>query len=108
MEYDGQSEWVFTQIDGARTRIGKYADESANARELRINLHAAVKKPVRTVIAGKVYILEIRAFEKDGEHAFEVSVDPAPKLDPAVAPKFTAKQGQYLGLYSTTTRRSTA
>ena len=31
-----------------------------------------------------------------GEDAFEVSIDPAPKLDPLIAPSFTAKQGQYL------------
>ncbi len=36
-------------------------------------------------------------------HAFEVSIDPAPKLDPSIAPSFTAKQGQYLAfIYSYT------
>jgi DNA-binding MarR family transcriptional regulator len=34
--------------------------------------------------------------ESSGEDAFEVSIDPAPKLDPSVVPAFTAKQGQYL------------
>jgi len=48
------------------------------------------------VIGGKVYILRVRVFERFGEDAFEVSIDPAPKLDPSVAPPFTAKQGQYL------------
>jgi len=46
------------------------------------------------VIGGKVYILHV--FESFGADAFEVSIDPAPKLDPSVAPPFTAKQGQYL------------
>jgi DNA-binding MarR family transcriptional regulator len=48
------------------------------------------------VIGGKVYILHVRVFESFGEDAFEVSIDPAPKLDPSVVPPFTAKQGQYL------------
>ena len=63
---------------------------------MRGNLYAAAKKPARTVIAGQVYLLKVRAFERFGEDCFEVSIDPAPKLDPAIAPKFSAKQGQYL------------
>ena len=63
---------------------------------MRANLYAATKKPVRTVIGGKVYILHVRVFESLGGDAFEVSIDPAPKLDPSVLPPFTAKQGQYL------------
>jgi len=76
--------------------IANYASSSADAQELRGNLNAAAKKPVRTVIGGKVYILKVRVYESFGEDAFEVSVIPAPKLDPSVAPSFTAKQGQYL------------
>jgi len=94
---------AFAQIDNARTRIANFADYGADARELRANLHAATKKSVRTVIGGKVYILHVSAFESSGEDAFEVSIDPAPKLDPSVAPRFTAKQGQYLAfLYNYT------
>ncbi len=89
-------EWVFAPIDGASVGIANYESSSANAKELRGNLNAAAKKPVRTVIDGKVYILRVRVFESFGEDAFEVNVDPAPKLDPSVAPSFTAKQGQYL------------
>ena len=87
---------AFAQIDDARTRIANFEDSSTDAKELRANLYAATKKPVRTVIGGKVYILRVRVFERFGEDAFEVSIDPAPKLDPSVAPPFTAKQGQYL------------
>ena len=64
--------------------------------ELRANLCAAAKRPVRTVLNGKVYILKVRVFESIGEDAFAVSIEHAPKLDPSVAPSFTAKQGQYL------------
>jgi repressor LexA len=87
---------AFAQIDGARTRIANFEDSSADAKELRVNLCAAAKKPVRTVIGGRVYILQVRAVGTSREDAFEVSIDPAPKLDPSVAPAFTAKQGQYL------------
>ena len=87
---------AFAQIDDARTRIANFADSSTDARELRSNLYAATKKSVRTVIGGKVYVLQVRVAESLGEDAFEVSIDPAPKLDPFVVPPFTAKQGQYL------------
>ena len=87
---------AFAQIDGARTRIANFEDSSSNAKELCANLYAATKKPVRTVIGGKVYILQVRAAGSSSEYAFEVSIDPAPKLDPSVVPAFTAKQGQYL------------
>jgi len=87
---------AFAQIDDARTRIANFEDSSTDAKELRANLYAATKKPFRTVINGKVYILHVRVFESVGEDAFEVSIDPAPKLDPSVVPPFTAKQGQYL------------
>jgi len=87
---------AFAQIDGARTRIANFGDSSTDARELRANLLAATEKPVRTAIGGKAYVLHVRVLESLGEDAFEVSIDLAPKLDPSVAPKFTAKQGQYL------------
>ena len=90
---------AFAQIDGARTRIANFEDSSTDAKELRANLYAAAKKPVRTVIGGKVYILHVRVFESFGEDAFEVSIDPAPKLDPSVAPPFTAKAGSVSGLH---------
>jgi SOS-response transcriptional repressor LexA len=35
-------------------------------------------------------------FESVGDDAFAVSIDLAPRLDPSIAPSFTAKQGQYL------------
>ena len=95
---------AFAQIDDARTRIANFEDTSTNAKELRANLYAATKKPVRTVIGGKVYILQVRVLKSFGEDAFEVTIDPAPKLDPSVAPPFTAKQGQYLAFIYNYTR----
>lgn len=87
---------AFAQIDGVRTRIANFEDSSTNAKELRANLYATTQKPVRTVIGGKVYVLQVRVVECVGEDGFEVSIEPAPKLDPSVVPPFTARQGQYL------------
>ena len=70
-----------------------YKSSSTDAKELRQNLYAATKKPVRTAFGGHAYILKVRVFESFGEDVFAVSIDPAPKLD---RPLFTAKQGQYL------------
>ena len=78
---------------------------------MRKDLSAAAKNPVRTVIGGQVCILKVRVFESFGEDAFEVTINPAPKLDPAIAPSFTAKQGQYLAFihnYTKIHRQATA
>ena len=96
VESKDRREWVFAQTEGTRTRIANYESSGSDAEELRGNLFAAAKKPVRTVFDGKVYILKVRRFESFGAGAFEVIIDPAPKLDPSIAPSFTAKQGQYL------------
>jgi hypothetical protein len=88
--------WVFAYKSGMGIGIANYKRSSADAKELRGNLYGAAKKAVRTVVGGQVYILKVRVFESFGEDAFEVSMVPAPKLDPSVAPTFTAKQGQYL------------
>jgi len=77
-------------------KIANLPSTGADAKELRANLYAAAKKPIRIVVAGKVYILKVRIFESFGEDAFTVSIDPVSKPDPSVAPKFTEKQGQYL------------
>ena len=96
VEYKDGREWVFANQGGIGIGIANYTSSSADAKELRGNLYAAAKKPVRTVIGGQVYILKVGVFESFGEDAFAVSIDPAPKLDPSIAPPFTAKQGQYL------------
>jgi repressor LexA len=111
VEYKDGREWVFANIGGAGIGIANYESSGADAEELRGNLYAAAKKPVRTVIDGKVYILKVRVSESFGEDAFEVTIEPAPKLDPSIAPSFTAKQGQYLAFiynYTTMHRRPPA
>ena len=96
VRYKDHREWVFADKSGIRIRIANYTSSSSDGKELRENLDAAAKKPVRTVIDGQVYVLKVRVFESFGEDAFEVTIDLAPKLDQSIAPSFTAKQGQYL------------
>jgi hypothetical protein len=92
---DGR-EWVFAYRDGAGIGIANYPSAGPDAKELRGNLSAAAKRPVRAVVGGRVYILTVRVFESFDEPAFTVSIDPALKLDSSIAPAYTAKQGQYL------------
>jgi hypothetical protein len=89
-------ESVFAQKGRTGFSIARYKSSSADAEELRGDLYAAAKKSRRTVFDGHVYILKVGIFDSFGEDAFSVSIDPAPKLDAATAPKFTAKQGQFL------------
>jgi DNA-binding MarR family transcriptional regulator len=96
VEYKDRREWVFANLGATSIGIANYASSGAEAKELRRDLYAAAKKLVRTVIGGQVCILRVRVFESFGEDAFEVTIDAAPKLDPSIAPSFTAKQGQYL------------
>lgn len=90
------SDWVFARKGGLRERIATFRGSGADAKELRLNLAAAARKPVRTAIAGKLYVLKVRAEDCLGEVAFDITIDPAPERDPAVAPSFTPRQGQYL------------
>jgi len=96
VEYKDSREWVFANQGGVGIGIANYARSGADAKELRGNLYAAAKKPVRTVVGGQVYLLKVRVFDSFGEDAFAVSIDLAAKPDPSIAPSFTAKQGQYL------------
>ena len=96
VEYNDGCECVFATKGGVGFGIANYTSSSADAKELRGNLYAAAKRPVRTVVGGQVYILKVSVFERFGEDAFAVSINPAPRLDPSIAPSFTTKQGQYL------------
>jgi hypothetical protein len=96
IEHKDRREWVFMMKDGAGIPIANYASSSADARELRENLYEASKKSIRTAIEGKVWIVKVRVSDSFGEDAFEVTMEPAPGLDPSVPPRFTKKQGQYL------------
>lgn len=96
VNYKDGREWVFAHKGAIGIRIANYESSSSDGKELRGNLYAAAKKPVRSVIGGQVYLLKVTVFESFGEDAFAVSIELAPKLDPSITPSFTAKQGQYL------------
>jgi hypothetical protein len=96
VEHKNGREWVFMVTGGSGIPIANYASSSADAKELRGNLYAARKKPLRTAIAGKVWIIKVRVYDSFSEDAFEVTFDPAPALDPSAALPLTKKQGQYL------------
>lgn len=104
VEYKDGREWVIANKGAVGISIANYKSSSIDAKELRGNLYAAAKKPVRTVIGGQVYILKVGIFDSFGEDAFAVSIDLAPKLDPSNTPSFTAKQGQYLAFIYNYTR----
>jgi LexA DNA binding domain-containing protein len=96
VEYKDGQDWVFMKKDDLAIKIAKYPSSGRDAKELRASLYAAAKKPVRSVIAGKVYVLKVHVLENFGEDAFSVAMDVAPRLDSSIAPVFTTKQGQYL------------
>ena len=96
VEYKDGREWVFLRKGETAYAASNFASSSRDAKELRENLDAARKKPVRTAIGGQVWILKVQVYDSFGEDAFCVRIDPAPKLDPSAAPPFTEKQGQYL------------
>lgn len=96
VEYEDRWQWVFARKGGTGIGIASYKRSSSDARELSQNLYAAAKRPVTAVLGGRRSILRVRVFESFGEDAFEVTISPAPRLDPSMAPSFTAKQGQYL------------
>jgi hypothetical protein len=104
VEHKDGREWVFARRGSVGISIANYRSSSADAKELRGNLYAAAKRPRRIAFFGKVYILNVRIYDSFGEDAFEVSINPAPKLDPFIAPSFTAKQGQYLAFIYNYTR----
>jgi LexA DNA binding domain len=109
VEYKDGREWVTANKGAIGISIANYKSSSADAKELRGNLYAAAKKPVRTVIGRHVYMLRVGIFDRFGEDAFAISMELAPKLDPWNPPSFTAKQGQYLAfIYNYTKIRGRA
>ncbi len=96
VEHKDGREWVFMRQGGSGVSIANYESSSADAKELRENLYAAAKRPVRMAVGGQVWIIKVRVYDSFLEDAFEVTIVPAPELDKSTAPSFTKKQGQYL------------
>src|SRR4051812_44184309 len=91
VQYKDGREWVFACKGDTRFSTANFEGSSRDAKELRKNLQAAYKKPVRTSIGGQVWILKVSVYDSFGEDAFRVRIDPAAKLDMSVAPTFTQK-----------------
>jgi hypothetical protein len=73
VEHKDGREWAFARKGNTGVSVAKYASSSAGGKELRGNLYAA-KKPLPTVIDGRVYIPAVRIFDSFGEDAFDVSI----------------------------------
>lgn len=76
--------------------IANFKSSGSDAKQLRRNLYAAARKPVRAVLNGKLSILRVRIYDSFGADAFEVTIGRAPQRNATTMPSFTAKQGQYL------------
>jgi len=96
VEYKDGLEWVYAHLGSQSVSTARFKTDSSHAKELRQNLHAVPKKGERKVLGGQARVVKVRIREDFGEHAFDITFDLAPALDPSVAPKMTAKQGQYL------------
>jgi hypothetical protein len=96
VEHKDRREWVYGRKGDVAMSFASFPSSSSDAKELRENLYRAHKKPLRTVLDGHVYVLNVRITESFGEDAFVVAIEPAAKLDPTTAPRFTKTQGQYL------------
>jgi hypothetical protein len=81
--------WAFA----GEIRVGHYLHCSREGIELLESLRAALKKPVRTVLAGKLHFLYVRASGNSADPPFSVSIKSAPRPDPSFPPPFTEKQG---------------
>lgn len=96
VEYQDGREWVYARQGNTAVSFASFPGSSVDAKELRDNLHRAHKKPLKTVLAGQAYVLNVRVAEEFGEEVFTVDIKRPARPDPAAAPKFTKTQGQYL------------
>ena len=68
---------------------------NSDAREVVADLKAFGQKPRRSVLGGQVCVIKVQAPDAPGA-VFGIVIEGVPPADPAIRPKFTAKQGQYL------------
>ncbi len=109
VEHKADGEWVFLRKGDEALKAAIFESGGRDAVELLENLAAARKKPVRTAIGGQVWILTVEVSDSLGKDTQRVRIDPAPKRDPDVAPRFTKTQGRYLAFihhYSKIHRRA--
>src|SRR5438105_4556724 len=75
VEYQDSREWVYGRKGNTSISFVSFESSSADAKELRDNLYRAHKKPLRTVLAGQVYVLKVRITDSFGEDAFTVKIE---------------------------------
>ena len=100
VEYKDGIEWVYAHLGSQSVSTARFKTNSSDARELRQSLHAVPKKGKRKVLGGQARVVKVSTREDSGEDAFDITFELVPALDPSVAPKMTAKQGQYLAYIS--------
>lgn len=100
--HEGRQMIVTTDEGGIAHQVVAWPKSSDNAKELRENLESAVAKPVRTAIAGEVWLLVVERCEGSGR--FRVRIEAAAEPDSSVTPRFTPKQGQYLAFIHSYTK----
>ena len=88
VEYKDGREWVYARQGQAGFGVANFASSSRDARELRENLYAAAKKPIKMAAGGRVWTLKVEVNDSFGEDSFRVLIDPAPRLDPSTPPSF--------------------
>jgi hypothetical protein len=72
VKYDEGREWVFGRKGDISFSTANFKSTSRNGKQLRENLYAAQKRPVRTAIGGQVWILKVEVNQSFGEDAFRV------------------------------------
>ena len=106
---DGQ-QCVFARFGGEPERIAAFKNSTADGQELRQNLYAAARKPVRAVIEGRLFTITARILDRVagsfGEDAFEVSIDPRHRPIPRGRRRSRPNKANIWRLFITT-RRST-
>src|SRR5260370_42231483 len=74
VEYKDHREWVHGRKNNTAVSFASFASSSTDAKDLRANLYRAHKKPLRTVLDGRVYVLRVRIAESFGEDTFAVQI----------------------------------
>ena len=97
VEYQDGREWVYANFGDRAISIANYKSSSSDAKELRENLYAAARRPVRALLNGQAVLVKVRISQNFGEDSFAVTfVLVVPRADSGGKPAFTRRQGQFL------------
>lgn len=99
VERKEREEWVFIHIGDEAIRVAKFPTSGSDAEELRGNLDAALKKPVRAAIRGKVLHFDGQSFGEIGRGLLRGRYRPRTKARPDGGAAFHSKAGTVSGLH---------